>query len=106
LEGLPEGYEDTDTGPGVLGEIYAVIQDRQRELPEGSYTAKLLQEGVGRIAQKVIEEAGETALAAAQDDTEHLPTEIADLLYHTLVLMAASGIKPEQVWEELRQRQK
>jgi phosphoribosyl-ATP pyrophosphohydrolase/phosphoribosyl-AMP cyclohydrolase len=106
LEGLPEGYEDTDTGPGVLGELYAVIQDRQRELPEGSYTAKLLQEGVGRIAQKVIEEAGETALAAAQDDTEHLPTEIADLLYHTLVLMAASGIKPEQVWEELRQRQK
>ena len=106
LEGLPEGYEDTDTGPGVLGELYAVIQDRQRELPEGSYTAKLLQEGVGRIAQKVIEEAGETALAAAQDDTEHLPTEIADLLYHTLVLMAASGIKPEQVWEELRQRRK
>ena len=106
LEGLPEGYEDTDTGPGVLGELYAVIQDRQRELPEGSYTAKLFQEGVGRIAQKVIEEAGETALAAAQDDTEHLPTEIADLLYHTLVLMAASGIKPEQVWEELRQRRK
>jgi phosphoribosyl-ATP pyrophosphohydrolase/phosphoribosyl-AMP cyclohydrolase len=106
LEGLPEGYEDTDTGPGVLGELYAVIQDRQRELPEGSYTAKLLQEGVGRIAQKVIEEAGETALAAAQDDTENIPSEIADLLYHTLVLMAASGIKPEQVWEELRQRQK
>ena len=106
LEGLPEGYEDTDTGPGVLGEIYAVIQDRQRELPEGSYTAKLFQEGVGRIAQKVIEEAGETALAAAQDDTENIPSEIADLLYHTLVLMAASGIKPEQVWEELRQRQK
>jgi phosphoribosyl-ATP pyrophosphohydrolase/phosphoribosyl-AMP cyclohydrolase len=106
LEGLPEGYEDTDTGPGVLGELYAVIQDRQRELPEGSYTAKLFQEGVGRIAQKVIEEAGETALAAAQDDTENIPSEIADLLYHTLVLMAASGIKPEQVWEELRQRQK
>ncbi len=106
LEGLPEGYEDTDTGPGVLGELYALIQDRQRELPEGSYTAKLLQEGVGRIAQKVIEEAGETALAAAQDDTENIPSEIADLLYHTLVLMAASGIKPEQVWEELRQRRK
>lgn len=106
LEGLPEGYEDTDRGPGVLSELYALVQDRQREMPEGSYTVKLLQEGVGRIAQKVIEEAGETALAAAQNDTDHLPSEIADLMYHTLVLMAASGVKPEQVWEELRQRRR
>ena len=104
LEGLPEGYEDTDRGPGVLSELYATVQDRQREMPEGSYTVKLLQEGVGRIAQKVIEEAGETALAAATDDTENLPSEIADLMYHTLVLMAASGVKPEQVWQELRER--
>ena len=104
LEGLPEGYEDTDRGPGILGELYATVQDRQREMPEGSYTVKLLQEGVGRIAQKVIEEAGETAIAAAQGDDEHLPSEIADLMYHTLVLMAASGIKPEQVWQELRDR--
>ena len=106
LEGLPDGYEDTDTGPGILSELYAVVQDRQREMPDGSYTTKLLQDGVGRIAQKVIEEAGETALAAAQDDTDHLPSEIADLMYHTLVLMAASGIKPEQVWEELRTRRR
>lgn len=104
LEGLPEGYEDTDTGAGVLGELYATVQDRQREMPEGSYTAKLLREGVGRIAQKVIEEAGETALAAAQGEGENLPAEIADLMYHTLVLMAASGVKPEQVWAELRER--
>ena len=104
LEGLPEGYEDTDRGPGVLGELYAIVQDRQREMPEGSYTVTLLQEGVSRIAQKVIEEAGETALAAATDDTENLPSEIADLMYHTLVLMAASGVKPEQVWQELRER--
>ena len=104
LEGLPEGYEDTDRGPGILGELYATVQDRQREMPEGSYTVKLLQEGVGRIAQKVIEEAGETALAAALGDEEDLPSEIADLMYHTLVLMAASGIRPEQVWQELRDR--
>ena len=106
LEGLPEGYEDTDRGPGVLSELYALVQDRQREMPEGSYTVKLLQEGVGRIAQKVIEEAGETALAAAQNETDHLPSEIADLMYHTLVLMAASGVKPEQGWDELRQRRR
>ena len=106
IEGLPEDYEDTDRGPGVLGELYAIVQDRQREMPEGSYTVKLLQEGVGRIAQKVIEEAGETALAAAQEDLDNLPSEIADLMYHTLVLMAASGVKPEQVWQELRDRRR
>ena len=105
LEGLPEEYEASESGPGVLSELFAVIQDRQSEMPEGSYTTKLLQGGVGRIAQKVIEEAGETAIAAVQDDKEGLPGEVADLLYHALVLMAGSGIKPQEVWEELRKRQ-
>ena len=104
LDGVPEEYEATETGPGILSELFAVIQDRQRDPPEGSYTAKLLQSGMGRIAQKVIEEAGETAIAAMQEDQEGLPKEVADLLYHTLVLLAASGVTPNQVWEELRNR--
>ena len=104
MEQLPGEYEVTETGPGILSELFAVIQDRQRDPPEGSYTAKLLQEGMGRIAQKVIEEAGETAIAAVQDNKEDLPKEVADLLYHTLVLLAASGVTPNQVWEELRNR--
>ena len=104
MEQLPDEYEVTETGPGILSELFAVIQDRQRDPPEGSYTAKLLQEGMGRIAQKVIEEAGETAIAAVQDNKENLPKEVADLLYHTLVLLAASGVTPNQVWKELRNR--
>ena len=103
-DGVPEEYEATETGPGILSELFAVIQDRQRDPPEGSYTAKLLQAGMGRLAQKVIEEAGETAIAAMQEDQEGLPKEVADLLYHTLVLLAASGVTPNQVWEELRNR--
>ncbi len=106
MEGLPEEYEVAESGSGILDELFALIQDRKRELPEGSYTARLFQEGVGRIAQKVIEEAGETAIAAVQGDQTSLPKEVADLLYHALVLLAASGVTPEKVWEELRERRK
>ena len=105
LHDLPEDYDSAEAGPGILDELFAVIKDRQAERPEGSYTASLLQEGVSRVAQKVIEEAGETALAAVgSDDPEGLAGEVADLLYHTLVLMAASGVSPKAVWEELRRR--
>ena len=105
MEALPDDYEATETGSGILDELFAVIQDRQREQPEGSYTARLLQDGVARVAQKVIEEAGESALAAVQGEREALAGEVADLLYHTLVLLAASGSRPQEVWDALRERQ-
>ena len=104
MEELPEEYEVVESGSGILDELFALIQDRQREQSEGSYTVRLLQEGVARIAQKVIEEAGETALAAATNDRESLPGEVADMLYHTLVLLAASGSRPQEVWDALRER--
>ncbi|MBI2873005.1 MAG: bifunctional phosphoribosyl-AMP cyclohydrolase/phosphoribosyl-ATP diphosphatase HisIE [Chloroflexi bacterium] len=100
------GYERAEAGPGILQELFAVIQSRKREMPTGSYTTRLFQEGRSRIAQKVIEEAGETALAAAQGDIAHLPAELADLLYHALVLLADAGLNPEEVWAELRKRRK
>ena len=106
LAGLPEEYEMTESGPSVLGEVFALIKDRQQEKPENSYTTSLFKEGVARIAQKVVEEAGETAIAAAINDTESLPGEVADLLYHTLVLLAATGVQPEAVYEKLRERRK
>ena len=104
MDQLPDDYEATEPGPGILDELFAVIRDRQRDPPEGSYTAKLLEEGIGRIAQKVVEEAGETAIAAAQGDHDSLPKEIADLWYHCLVLLAATGVPPQAVWDELRSR--
>ncbi len=108
LKSVPEDeeYEKTETGTSILGELFALIKDRQEEMPEGSYTTALFKEGVPRIAQKVVEEAGETAIAAAINDTESLPGEIADMLYHTLVLLAASGVQPEKVYEKLRERRK
>ena len=106
LDGMPEGFHSEEASADILEELFSTIQERKRDLPEGSYTAELLRRGIGRVAQKVIEEAGETALAAAQGDTDSLPAEAADLLYHTLVLLAASGVTPNQVWEELRSRRR
>ena len=106
VEAMPEGFQRTGDGSGILEELFALVQDRKRDMPEGSYTTKLLQEGVGRIAQKVIEEAGETAIAATQGETDQLPKEAADLLYHLLVLLSASGVTPRDVWAQLRERRK
>ena len=104
IEDFPE-FTRKEEGPGILEDLFAVIQDRKRDMPEGSYTAQLFSEGPKRIAQKVIEEAGETALAAAVGDKEELVKETADLLYHALVLLSALGARPEDVWRELRSRQ-
>ena len=95
-----------EAGSGILDELFSVIQDRKQQMPQGSYTAELLGGGVGRVAQKVTEEAGEAVIAAVQGDTKNLPSEVADLLYHTLVLLAACGVTPQQVWEVLRLRRK
>lgn len=105
LEEMPE-FQQPERGSGVLEELFAVIQDRKREMPKGSYTAELLKAGPARAAQKVVEEAGESAIAAVQGDGKQLASEVADLFYHALVLLAASGSSPEAVWEELRSRRK
>ena len=104
-EGEPQ-FQSQERGAGILEELFAVIQERKRDLPEGSYTAELLKAGTGRVAQKVVEEAGESAVAAAQGNTEELPREVADLFYHALVLLAACEATPESVWQELRNRRR
>ncbi len=106
LEDMPESFQRGEGGSAILEELFALIQERKRDMPEGSYTAELLREGVGRVAQKVIEEAGETAIAATQGEVDKLPGEVADLMYHVLVLLSASGATPRQVWQELRERRR
>ena len=99
-------FSGSDGGSGIVDELFSVIQDRKKDLPEGSYTAALLKEGPDRISQKVVEEAGETAIAGVKGDKVRLVSEVADLLYHTLVLLAASDATPEDVWEQLRERRR
>ena len=103
LEGQPD-YTHDEGGPGILGEVYQVVRQRQRERPEGSYTTSLFERGTARIAQKVAEEGSEVALAAATKDLAGLPGEAADLLYHLMVLLADAELSPSDVYAELRKR--
>ena len=89
----------------VLERLFAVIESRKGADPESSYTAKLFAKGLKKITQKLGEESAETMVAALVEDDEALAGESADLLYHLLVLWAARGVKPEQVWAKLAERE-
>ena len=89
----------------VLERLYGVIRSRASSDPNSSYTAALLSEGLERVAQKLGEEAIETVIAGAVGDVQKTIQESADLIYHLLVLWAASGILPEMVWKELESRE-
>ena len=88
----------------IISEMLEAIERRKSGDPETSYTARLYAKGVHNIAQKVGEEAVETAVAAVAETNERLARESADLLYHLLVLWNAKGIAPGEVWAELERR--
>jgi phosphoribosyl-ATP pyrophosphohydrolase/phosphoribosyl-AMP cyclohydrolase len=85
-------------------ELWRTIAERAAERPAGSYTASLLDEGVGSCARKVGEEAVEVAVAALEESDERVVEEAADLVYHLYVLLAARGLDIAQVEDELRLR--
>ncbi len=93
-------------GVRVVEELFGVIRKRLEELPENSYTAYLARSGLPAIAKKVGEEGVEVALAGVQEDDEALVGEAADLFYHLLVLLAARGLKPADLWEKLAARRR
>ncbi|MFP3225524.1 MAG: phosphoribosyl-ATP diphosphatase [Sulfolobaceae archaeon] len=93
-------------GNEVLNQLYEIIIDRVRTKKEGSYTVKLLERGKPYVAQKVGEEASEVIVAALAETKERFISEVADLLYHLLVLMVLEGVRLEDVYEELRRRMK
>ncbi len=102
---MTKGTDDSENGGEVLDRLFAVIEDRRGSDSAESYTARLLAEGADRIAQKLGEEAVETVIAATKQDRAALIGESADLLYHLLVLWAASDVGPGEVWAELARRE-
>jgi len=95
-----------DAPASVLAELSQLIETRAAERPEGSYTTRLFEGGVRRIAQKVGEEGVETALASIAEDDDALLGEGADLLFHLLVLLRARGLDLSDVEARLRERQR
>ena len=89
----------------ALDGLFATIAAPQRRRSATSYTAKLLAAGVEKCAKKFGEEAFETVIAAIQRDKSELAKESADVLYHLLVLWAACGITPQDVYAVLQTRE-
>ena len=89
----------------ILERLAAVIETRKGADPASSYTAKLLAGGPALAAKKMGEEAIETALAAALNDPDAVAAESADLIYHWLVLLTASGVSLDAVAARLEARE-
>jgi len=90
----------------ILNELFAVIQERKHNPPPGSYTAQLLAAGEDQILKKVGEEAMEVILAAKGQGDQRLISEVADLIYHLLVLLAACDLSLADVEAELAARRR
>ncbi len=106
-----KGTDSCFTNPVYGGEnefsvqgLYEMLQGRKAELPEGSYTTYLFQKGIDKILKKIGEECTEVIIASKDNDKEETIYEIADLMYHTMVMMVEMGISVDDVMSELASR--
>ncbi len=99
--------EENKSDPALfLMQLEALLRERKEKRPEGSYTVKLFDAGIKKIAQKVGEEAVETILEAENGTTERFLNEAADLLYHLITLLTAKDLGLEDVVQVLEERRK
>jgi len=89
----------------VLKEISDVIEVRKQAAAESSYVSQLMHKGEDAILKKVIEEAGEVLMASKDGDKLHLIKEVADVWFHSMVLLGYHGLRAEDVLMELQRRQ-
>ncbi len=97
-------YINEEKGQFSLDGLYALLEGRKNEMPEGSYTTYLFQKGIDKILKKVGEECTEVIIAGKADDKKETVYEIADLAYHVMVLMVQMGISVEDIKKELASR--
>lgn len=97
---------ETNAEEGFIRRLQSIIRERFDTKPEGSYTTKLFEKGINKIAQKVGEEAVETVIEAIACNDERLIYEASDLIYHLIVLLTAKGYSLKEIEEELYKRHK
>lgn len=97
---------DTPDSEGFIRHLQSVVQQRHRDMPEGSYTTKLFIKGVKKIAQKVGEEAVESVVEAVDGNRDRFIYEASDMVYHLLVLLEQMGCSIEDLERELALRHK
>jgi len=96
--------EENKTDIHFLSYLQDFIDERHRQMPEGSYTTSLFKKGVNKMAQKVGEEAVETVIEATNGTDEDMIYEASDLLYHLIVLLTSKGLRIEDLVTELKKR--
>lgn len=89
---------------GIIAKLFEIIENRKKEMPAGSYTAKLFGRGLKKIKAKIMEEAEEVCRAAQKETKQRVIEESVDVLYHLLVLLSYKNIKLEKILEEIKKR--
>ncbi|MCY4262419.1 MAG: phosphoribosyl-ATP diphosphatase, partial [Candidatus Dadabacteria bacterium] len=87
-----------------LKKVFSVIDERKHNPIEGSYVSGLMKGGLDRILKKIPEEAGEVVIAAKNRDKKELVYELADLWFHSMVLLCEAGFEPRDIYDELERR--
>ena len=90
----------------ILDELWKVINERELSGGVSSYTKGMLEQGINKVAKKLGEEASELIIATLAETKKEVVGESADLLYHWLLLLKASGVEPSEVYQELANRRK
>lgn len=88
----------------TLSQVASVLESRKDAAPDSSYVAKLYDKGLDSILKKIGEEATETVMAAKDGDKDHIIYEVADLWFHSMVLLAQQNLHPDDVLTELERR--
>src|SRR6266705_6175693 len=101
IQAAGEGQQVVEDLGEVLSALYALVENRMRERPQGSYTTYLFDQGLDKILKKIGEESTETIIAAKGEDTAQLISEAADLIYYLSVLLVERSVNLSQVSEEL-----
>ena len=99
-----EVYQSDEKHEFTVNGLYELLEGRKNDMPEGSYTTYLFSKGTDKILKKIGEECTEVIIAGKADDKAETVYEIADLMYHTMVLMVNMGISVEDIQKELASR--